>query len=50
MDFIENLFICFTLAVCFFAAYGIVSLVCLLCWKLKQRGKGKGYYAVGRCL
>lgn len=50
MNFIESLFVCFVLGICFFAAYGIVSAICLLVWKLRQRGKGKGYYAVGRCL
>lgn len=51
MGFIENLFICGVLAICFLAAYGIVCLVGLLVWKLRGRDRRiKGYYAVGRVL
>lgn len=51
MEFMENLIVCWILAVCMLAGYGIVSLVGLMFWKFRCRDRRrKGYYAVGRVL
>lgn len=50
-DFIDNLIICFIVAAFMLVLYGTISLIGLLIWKLRDRGrKIKGRYITGKCL